>query len=309
MLEQTRDPTTPRAVGQEVCANAAEIVRRWLDGTSAFIPPLHALSQAKRTEPIFLLLDALEKAGLPAEQPNQLMSAVDLSVATRHGQGRAALVGYSERYLHEEYSQLRRAIMEQWRLHRVTISFGTMWLHRQLDLLSSSALIAFETVRHHHHASTGLPVLGISDARFSPLIGGRGDPIWTCDVATGTIQWGEELETAYGYPAACRRVPWQWWIDHIHPDDRALVLEELQVHAVAQVVSFTYHYRFARHDGSYAKVRHRIYRTFDHAGRLNRCVGLMVAIEGPLITDDPETKKRISRARPDPQTLKPLPSS
>ncbi|OFS93198.1 hybrid sensor histidine kinase/response regulator [Stenotrophomonas sp. HMSC10F06] len=81
------------------------------------------------------------------------------------------------------------------------------------------------------------------------------DAIWDWRISDGYVIWNEALTTLFGHPLA--ETTAQWWLDHIHPDDRARV--DADIHAVIEGggTSWNSEYRFRRADGSFAPVLDR----------------------------------------------------
>lgn len=81
------------------------------------------------------------------------------------------------------------------------------------------------------------------------------DAIWDWRISDGHVIWNEALTTLFGHPLA--ETTAQWWLDHIHPDDRARV--DADIHAVIEGggTSWNSEYRFRRADGSFAPVLDR----------------------------------------------------
>ncbi len=102
------------------------------------------------------------------------------------------------------------------------------------------------------------------------------DAIWDWDLRRDHIVWNDALEQAYGHRIAAIDPSGAWWIDHIHPEDRARV--DHSIHAVidGDAVDWTDEYRFARADGSYADVFDRGYVIRDARGAAVRMIGAML---------------------------------
>jgi PAS domain S-box-containing protein len=106
------------------------------------------------------------------------------------------------------------------------------------------------------------------------------DAIWEWEFATNRVLWNEALTEAYGHAPEDVEPTGDWWIDHIHPHDRAKV--DASIHAVIDGTgtSWTDEYRFLRADGSYAPVLDRGYVIRDAEGRASRMIGAMLDLTG-----------------------------
>nr|WP_204262807.1 PAS domain-containing protein [Methylobacterium sp. BTF04] len=102
------------------------------------------------------------------------------------------------------------------------------------------------------------------------------DAIWDWEFASNHVLWNEALTEAYGHAPAAVEPTGDWWIDHIHPHDRAGV--DASIHAVIDGTGtmWTDEYRFLRADGTYAPVLDRGYVIRDSNGRAIRMIGAML---------------------------------
>ncbi len=103
------------------------------------------------------------------------------------------------------------------------------------------------------------------------------DVIWDLDVATGDLSFTSGLRKMYGYED-CDVVALDWWIDHIHPDDRDAIHVSFDGALGGDASDWETQYRFRRYDGSYAYVLDRGYILRDEDGRAIRSIGAMVDI-------------------------------
>ncbi|MFL6587114.1 MAG: PAS domain-containing protein [Luteimonas sp.] len=100
------------------------------------------------------------------------------------------------------------------------------------------------------------------------------DAIWDWRMDDGHVVWNEALTTLFGHAETATGA--QWWLDHIHPEDRARV--DTQIHAVIDGDGsvWTGEYRFQRADGSYAEVLDRGTVLRNAAGTPVRMIGAML---------------------------------
>ena len=101
------------------------------------------------------------------------------------------------------------------------------------------------------------------------------DAIWDVDLATDELDWNEALQTAYGYDPETR-VTADWWLEHIHPDDRARVDASARAAIAGGASEWFEEYRFRRADGSYAEVRDRAAIIRNENGHAVRMIGAML---------------------------------
>jgi PAS domain S-box-containing protein len=102
------------------------------------------------------------------------------------------------------------------------------------------------------------------------------DAIWDWDLVRDHVTWNEALEQAHGHRLAEVEPTGAWWIDHIHPDDRARI--DASIHAVIDggATDWIDDYRFRRADGSYADIRDRGSVIRDETGSPVRMIGAML---------------------------------
>ncbi|WP_245892832.1 PAS domain-containing protein [Novosphingobium guangzhouense] len=112
------------------------------------------------------------------------------------------------------------------------------------------------------------------EERYRLAIGATSDVIWDWRLADGHVVWNEALATRFGH--ALEQTSAQWWLDHIHPEDRARI--EASIHAVVDHggTSWTDEYRFQRADGSYAFVLDRGAVLRNDDGAPVRMIGAML---------------------------------
>lgn len=104
------------------------------------------------------------------------------------------------------------------------------------------------------------------------------DAVWDWDLTTNHVLWNDALEEAYGHPLATVEATGDWWIAHIHPDDRARI--NAAIHAVIDGTGtgWTDGYRFLRADGSYAEVIDRGHVIRNAEGQAVRMIGAMLDV-------------------------------
>jgi len=102
------------------------------------------------------------------------------------------------------------------------------------------------------------------------------DVLWDWNLQTNEVWWNENLQRVFGHVA--ERVQHQWWIDHIHPDDREATVAKVGKIIQSGGTFSAQEYRFRCWDGSYAKVLDRGYVVFNEQKRPVRMVGALMDI-------------------------------
>lgn len=112
-----------------------------------------------------------------------------------------------------------------------------------------------------------------TEERYRIAARATNDAIWDWRIADGHVLWNEALRTLFGH--AERDTDAAWWIEHIHPHDRARIDQEIHAVIDGDGTTWTAEYRFRRADGSFADVFDRGYVLREEAGRATRMIGAM----------------------------------
>ncbi|MCA1868511.1 PAS domain-containing protein [Agrobacterium genomosp. 3] len=102
------------------------------------------------------------------------------------------------------------------------------------------------------------------------------DAIWDWDFSSNYVLWNEALRDAYGHPLDKVEPTGEWWIEHIHPEDRGRIDQSIHAAIDGTEVDWTDEYRFSRKDGSYAPVLDRGYIIRNEQGKPLRMIGAML---------------------------------
>ncbi|HEX2995569.1 MAG TPA: PAS domain S-box protein [Anaerolineales bacterium] len=129
--------------------------------------------------------------------------------------------------------------------------------------------------------------LRLSEERFQLVTYATNDAIWDLDLATDRVWWNAGVWTLFGYLPEQIGTDRSWWKDHIHPDDRAKVLNSFQTAITGNEQFWSKEYRFRRADKAYAYVFDRGYIIQDEQGQPRRVIGAMM---------DLSERKRIEEA-------------
>ncbi len=113
-----------------------------------------------------------------------------------------------------------------------------------------------------------------SERRYRLVSEAANDAIWDRDLTTNDVTWNESVQTGFGYKEVSPTS--QWWYDHIHPDDRERVVDEIHTVIESGQERWMSEYRFLRADGSHAFVFDRGRVVHDETGKPVRMVGSML---------------------------------
>ena len=100
------------------------------------------------------------------------------------------------------------------------------------------------------------------------------DIIWDWRLADGQVVWNEALRTKLGHALAGTSA--QWWLEHVHPDDRARIDDGIHAVIEGKDSAWSDEYRFRRADGSYAAVLDRGTVLRGPDGEAVRMIGAML---------------------------------
>lgn len=117
--------------------------------------------------------------------------------------------------------------------------------------------------------------LRVRDFRYRILSATVGDMIYDWDLTTDRIEFSDAVYRMLHYAPEAIGETSQWWVDHIHPEDRSRVMSELRRVFVDGHPTHEIEYRFARSDSSYAVVIDRATLIYDSQARPLRAIGAM----------------------------------
>ncbi len=169
-----------------------------------------------------------------------------------------------------------RGIDERWHLRRDGERFwanGEMMVLRDAD----DAAIGFvKILRDRTEQKESVARLQESQERYRLAARATNDAVWDWNLVTNHVLWNEALTEAHGHAPEAVEPSGDWWIGHIHPEDRARI--DASIHAVIDGTgtAWTDEYRFLRADGSYADVLDRGYVLRGEDGRATRMIGAML---------------------------------
>jgi PAS domain S-box-containing protein len=134
-----------------------------------------------------------------------------------------------------------------------------------------------------------------ANERFELAASAVGSAIYDWSLRHGTVVWTQGLTEMCGYPLDEVVSTREWWVDQIHPDDRARVRPQVEADA-EEGRDFQTEYRFRARDGVYLDVQDRGRFLRDATGRAVRMVGAMVDVSarkrGEAVLRESETRQR-----------------
>ncbi|MCJ2060611.1 PAS domain S-box protein [Methylobacterium sp. J-048] len=117
-----------------------------------------------------------------------------------------------------------------------------------------------------------------AEERYRLAARATNDAIWDWDFATNHVLWNDALHHAHGHSPDAVEPTGDWWIAHIHPEDRTRI--DASIHAVIDGTGTAWsdEYRFLRADGTYTDILDRGYVIRDGNGHASRMIGAMFDI-------------------------------
>ncbi|HLY11937.1 MAG TPA: response regulator [Planctomycetota bacterium] len=140
-----------------------------------------------------------------------------------------------------------------------------------------SALVV-RAVRYAIERKRAENALRESEERFELMARATNDAVWDLDVATNRMWWNVGVRSFLGYPADTVGSDFNWWQDHIHPEDKGRVISAVRAVIDGGGRFWLDEYRFLCADGSYACVFDRGYVLHDDQGKALRMIGAMMDI-------------------------------
>jgi len=102
------------------------------------------------------------------------------------------------------------------------------------------------------------------------------DAVWDSDLVADVTGWSDDAAAILGSATSpLGRTPASWWVDRIHPEDKAGVLRSFHEALDGGARRWSATYRFQRDDGTYADIFDRGFIIRDEEGRAIRAVGAM----------------------------------
>lgn len=117
-----------------------------------------------------------------------------------------------------------------------------------------------------------------NEERYELLSRSTHDVVWDWDFNANSITWNKNFRELAGDPSAPLTDLPNSWIDRLHPDDRARVLQGYYAAAAGTADTWRDEYRFVRDDGDVRYIIDRGYVMRDSDAKVERIVGSMVDI-------------------------------
>jgi diguanylate cyclase (GGDEF)-like protein/PAS domain S-box-containing protein len=120
--------------------------------------------------------------------------------------------------------------------------------------------------------------LRTSEERFRLVSWATKDAVWDWDLKTNQVEWGAGLQKIFHYPPEITHTDSNWWLEHIHPEDRDRVSRSMNQALQNSLEFWSKEYRFQRADETYASIMDRGYIIQNGTGKPSRVIGAMLDI-------------------------------
>jgi PAS domain S-box-containing protein len=165
---------------------------------------------------------------------------------------------------------------ERWHVRRDGSHFFANGSVRPLHNASGAITGFIKIARDETERRAAEAALRETEQRYRLAAKATNDAIWDWNLASNRIDWNEAVTVLFGYADKKVEPSGDWWIEHIHPDDRDRIYTS--IHAVIEGAGehWAAEYRFRRGDGTFAHVFDRGHVIRDEQGRATRMIGAML---------------------------------
>jgi two-component system, chemotaxis family, CheB/CheR fusion protein len=132
--------------------------------------------------------------------------------------------------------------------------------------------------------------LSESEERFRLVARATNDALWDWNFVNNQVWWGDAFFKQFGYGSMADLVNRHFWLNKIHPDDRAQVEESLHQAINTGKNQWVREYRFLKENGEYAYILDRAYVLQDEYGTPYRMLGSMFDL-----TEQKKAEQEIAR--------------
>ncbi|WP_374666259.1 PAS domain S-box protein [Ramlibacter sp.] len=129
-------------------------------------------------------------------------------------------------------------------------------------------------------------VVRASEERFRLVSDATHDAIIDVDPRAGPLWWNENFERQFGAVDASQAPTFGDWIERVHPEDRAALLEMIEGDRQPGTHVCSLEHRFRRADGEWARVRTRGHVMRDGLGRAVRLLASMSDVTRQLALEE-----------------------
>jgi two-component system CheB/CheR fusion protein len=127
-----------------------------------------------------------------------------------------------------------------------------------------------------------------TEERFRLIANATNDAVWDWDLVNNKIWWSDSFYSKFGFTKNDETASSNFWLDHIHPDDKARVNKNIQ-DSIDSDSGWSARYRFRNAEGTYSIILDRGKVLKDADGNAFRMVGAMMDV-----TEKEKTEEQLS---------------
>ena len=113
-----------------------------------------------------------------------------------------------------------------------------------------------------------------SEERFRIVARATNDVVWEWEIKTNQVWFSENFQAVFGHSREDVDATLEWWLDLIHPDDKAHVTTGMSTLLASGGRVWWDEHRVRRANGSYAQILERASVMYDATGKPQRMVGV-----------------------------------
>lgn len=138
--------------------------------------------------------------------------------------------------------------------------------------------------------------LKASEERYRIIAEVTNDVIWDVDATTLTVTFSDGMSAVFGHEVP-PKVPLDWWVNKIHPDDRKATSDSFIAALTGTGDEWSANYRFRQGNGLHAHVLDRGYIFRGEAGNATSVIGAMIDITPQVEIHEAATRAAIDERR------------
>ena len=147
--------------------------------------------------------------------------------------------------------------------------------YRTVNNVIDGVIITFEDITKLKQTEEALRD---SEKSLSLAFQATNDAVWDYDLVNNAIWWNEAYNKLLESRPKSTNNSLQWWIDHIHPDERSKVIASMHASINGPDNFWQASYRFLRDNGECIHLFDRAYIVRDHNGKATRIIGAILNV-------------------------------
>lgn len=149
---------------------------------------------------------------------------------------------------------------------------GNIWIEVQAYPSETGLSVFFKNITEKKIAEAAMK---LSNERYDLVVKATNDLVWDWDIIKGEIYRNSSgVERVFGHSSNEHIKTNQLWLEHIHPEDRKHIDEQIAYYISSETESsFSFEYRFRREDGNYNYINDRGYIIRNELGIVIRMIG------------------------------------